>query len=98
LFKQPWLIRLFQQLSVSPIHLPKRKILRNIGVAVLNNVRDCLCISLYSGGSKDLRDRWFREKVENFWKIGRFGELVQSKILSIYIYATVGKACNTASL
>jgi hypothetical protein len=64
--------------------------------AVLKNVRNSLRISLYSGTAKNLRDPWFGDKSENFWKIGQFGEWMRGEFLSICIDAAVGKVSDTA--
>jgi hypothetical protein len=43
-------------------------------MAIGSNVRNRFCISPYSGGAKNLHAPYFREKPENFGRIGRFEE------------------------
>jgi hypothetical protein len=45
-------------------------------MAGLKDVRNRLRITSYSGTAQNLRDPSFREKVENFGRIGLLGELI----------------------
>jgi hypothetical protein len=63
---------------------------------VLMNVRNRFRISIYSGTAKNLRDLSSGEKMENFGKIGQFGERRRSDLLSAYVNMIARGAYDTA--